>query len=116
MPRKTFVPADTLPNWDGFNEAAARCRGKPPRDPDGRAAASRASMRPRPDAAENTVPLTTEHPPVRRFNEAAARCRGKLGQPPDDLTRILASMRPRPDAAENATRAAGSTCGDARLQ
>ena len=37
-----------------------------------------ASMRPRPDAAENPIPVKT----VRRrlfpgFNEAAARCRGK---------------------------------------
>ena len=37
----------------GFNEAAARCRGKlrlPPRHPGG---TPKASMRPRPDAAEN---------------------------------------------------------------
>ena len=62
----------------GFNEAAARCRGKlrpglpPPQREDG------ASMRPRPDAAENV------HQAVRL------------------LLRRAASMRPRPDAAENA--------------
>ena len=89
--------------WSGFNEAAARCRGKPaaacaamssshlasmrPR-PDaaenrqvqreGLVGPVRASMRPRPDAAEN--PARTGRRAVRlrrRFNEAAARCRGK---------------------------------------
>ena len=62
---------------DRFNEAAARCRGK-------RRATPRA-----PTAA-------------RGFNEAAARCRGKraaLGHQPRPHE---ASMRPRPDAAENA--------------
>ena len=64
----------------GFNEAAARCRGK-----HGLIRTCRflkyASMRPRPDAAEN-----------------AARAE-KLGM--DES----ASMRPRPDAAENMERA-----------
>ena len=61
----------------------------------------RASMRPRPDAAENAV--QEDRGVLRRpgFNEAAARCRGKhpwrLGGDPG----TWASMRPRPDAAEN---------------
>ena len=78
MPRKT-VRAATLGrdrNVD-FNEAAARCRGKP----------ARGSPAP-PNAAS--------------FNEAAARCRGK----PPHAQRVAEaagepSMRPRPDAAEN---------------
>ena len=36
-----------------------------------------ASMRPRPDAAENTPPEQAEGDPYPGFNEAAARCRGK---------------------------------------
>ena len=55
MPRKTTGPGPAGPrSGAGFNEAAARCRGKPAAlgweqwtDP--------ASMRPRPDAAENPV-------------------------------------------------------------
>ena len=84
----------------GFNEAAARCRGKLDRRPvhgDARSASMRlrpdaaenvlllallldllaASMRPRPDAAENAAPLFPRESP------------------------LAASMRPRPDAAEN---------------
>ena len=108
-----------------FNEAAARCRGKPtwygwhphrllasmrPRPdaaenappPRGRREAAAASMRPRPDAAENVGLFQVGRRAQRRFNEAAARCRGKptwYGWHPH---RLLASMRPRPDAAENA--------------
>ena len=66
----------------GFNEAAARCRGKPPRR---RPTARRrlcASMRPRPDAAEN-----------RRWRWSICASVPRL-----------ASMRPRPDAAENTLR------------
>ena len=36
-----------------------------------------ASMRPRPDAAENTLDLCCIGGVGQRFNEAAARCRGK---------------------------------------
>ena len=60
-----------------------------------------ASMRPRPDAAENVrveLPLPRGRP---RFNEAAARCRGKRQRGERRRDRHLASMRPRPDAAEN---------------
>ena len=62
-----------------------------------------ASMRPRPDAAENNQQSSEKLPLLRcRFNEAAARCRGKHCRrryvPP---RRAVASMRPRPDAAEN---------------
>ena len=65
----------------GFNEAAARCRGKQLRPGEQGGAAQVASMRPRPDAAEN----------------GHARCGGRVRQP-------HASMRPRPDAAENVLR------------
>ena len=83
MPRKTrgFVGRGAARRR--FNEAAARCRGKLPRL--GRlAAALGASMRPRPDAAENAA--------------AALQVAGQ----------VRASMRPRPDAAENARRGAGA--------
>ena len=81
MPRKTSpTPAASTRGGTSFNEAAARCRGK--RRARRRHAAGRrlASMRPRPDAAENVF-----------LAVAAARNR-------------LASMRPRPDAAENIER------------
>ena len=110
----------------GFNEAAARCRGK---HADCRAGVLRdgdASMRPRPDAAENAAgrrraagnlsasmrprPDAAENrarwPDRRRraascFNEAAARCRGKRRVGRASPAAAVASMRPRPDAAEN---------------
>ena len=62
-----------------------------------------ASMRPRPDAAENPGLSSgaPRSPPC--FNEAAARCRGKHGFGRSDGAQPAgASMRPRPDAAENA--------------
>ena len=87
--------------WRRFNEAAARCRGKlrggqrmgrkrelasmRPR-PDAAENAARndrpvaggdASMRPRPDAAENFLWTHHTSAPSTCFNEAAARCRGK---------------------------------------
>ena len=56
MPRKTGpAPRVALERTRGFNEAAARCRGK---RRDARRAQAGAG----------------------RFNEAAARCRGKLGR------------------------------------
>ena len=77
MPRKTADdPGNLSPLRSRFNEAAARCRGKRARAPHRRRAAG-ASMRPRPDAAENEA--------VRRADRPA----------------VSASMRPRPDAAEN---------------
>ena len=60
-----------------FNEAAARCRGKLPQRIEELPVAQRASMRPRPDAAENPAEARARNP------------------------RYQASMRPRPDAAEN---------------
>ena len=63
-----------------------------------------ASMRPRPDAAENQQ---LKHDPMDAahcFNEAAARCRGKpAGGRCQGRGGRHASMRPRPDAAENQT-------------
>ena len=79
MPRKTDPYVLRIGRWRGrFNEAAARCRGKPLKIHLFRDRRSHASMRPRPDAAEN---------PHRAAARAAAQ--------------VAASMRPRPDAAEN---------------
>ena len=78
MPRKTRAAPSSRPRPPSFNEAAARCRGKRER-PGAGALLEDASMRPRPDAAEN---VRTVRP----------------GRIPADG----ASMRPRPDAAENA--------------
>ena len=91
-----------------FNEAAARCRGKPLLAlwPD--APVRAASMRPRPDAAENAPSGAAGNSRDRRFNEAAARCRGKRPRMSGDAPDPGASMRPRPDAAENAGQAARS--------
>ena len=60
-----------------------------------------ASMRPRPDAAENASTTTSGALRVDCFNEAAARCRGKRWQGALRRAELVASMRPRPDAAEN---------------
>ena len=78
MPRKTSSPPARASRHPAcFNEAAARCRGK--LSPDRHdVLRTHASMRPRPDAAENDG---------RGANVAVGRD---------------ASMRPRPDAAENA--------------
>ena len=78
MPRKT--PPTAIGGrglGSGFNEAAARCRGKPKILSELITSWNPASMRPRPDAAENSV------------RPAFQECAG------------VASMRPRPDAAEN---------------
>ena len=137
MPRKTAAPSRAHRPRLCFNEAAARCRGKR-----ATAAAPRfpavASMRPRPDAAENGGSWRRRGArPHACFNEAAARCRGKPGgrfdggEPgapasmrprPDAAENVLgrpdwpagrvASMRPRPDAAENAAVAPGTTLAD----
>ena len=53
MPRKTEEVSDLYTARTGFNEAAARCRGKHTEYLAGRLLAGIASMRPRPDAAEN---------------------------------------------------------------
>ena len=89
MPRKTFelAPAGARPGR--FNEAAARCRGKRTREQTRVYRPRRASMRPRPDAAEN------------RDTRMLA---GVISD--------VASMRPRPDAAENVR----STFRDGRVR
>ena len=80
MPRKTRVLERIESAFQsGFNEAAARCRGKQAQVAEVAGLLDAASMRPRPDAAENG--LRRRH---RRRHEGA-------------------SMRPRPDAAENVT-------------
>ena len=53
MPRKTCASRCSARRRRGFNEAAARCRGK------------------------RTVRVAFMRSSVRRFNEVAARCRGK---------------------------------------
>ena len=54
MPRKTrSVEGHLVPAHACFNEAAARCRGKPQSDGTKAIRVVVASMRPRPDAAEN---------------------------------------------------------------
>ena len=110
----------------GFNEAAARCRGKRQFGALLVVELPGASMRPRPDAAENAARSSGviagcewcfneaaarcrgKHAALvawlRRaagFNEAAARCRGKLRRSRAFGLGLRASMRPRPDAAEN---------------
>ena len=56
MPRKTYRNADKCESRQlRFNEAAARCRGKPFRYREVCYVHSQASMRPRPDAAENLL-------------------------------------------------------------
>ena len=79
MPRKTGLAPQGVRQAARFNEAAARCRGKRGGDVNRLPRLAAASMRPRPDAAENPHPLSTT-------TTAPAG---------------LASMRPRPDAAEN---------------
>ena len=61
-----------------------------------------ASMRPRPDAAENSSGCAVGLSRCQSFNEAAARCRGKHALARcNGRDQLAASMRPRPDAAEN---------------
>ena len=60
-----------------------------------------ASMRPRPDAAENSRESPSGFSLSDCFNEAAARCRGKRVHDGQTQGVLDASMRPRPDAAEN---------------
>ena len=101
-----------------FNEAAARCRGKP-----AAAGLDRDSIRQRfNEAAARCRGKRPFQPPTRlrarRFNEAAARCRGKPILPGDPIADDDgASMRPRPDAAENDVRAArGKRIGNASMR
>ena len=105
MPRKTAawrLPSD---RQRSFNEAAARCRGKHGLRNMNTILMRQASMRPRPDAAENRRPsfqsadlallqcaaarcrgkrraITAVGDSSPCFNEAAARCRGKHAPPP----------------------------------
>ena len=97
------------PHPRSFNEAAARCRGKRPHDRQVPGAARRASMRPRPDAAENDQGMEY----IRHRADASMRPRPDAAENPEAAVRAarrdLASMRPRPDAAENANAAPPST-------
>ena len=77
MPRKT---RDF--RLGGIERHAASMRPRPDaaENPSGRTIRYRvgpASMRPRPDAAENGAGAAVRRPVLAGFNEAAARCRGK---------------------------------------
>ena len=79
MPRKTPPALEArVRECDRFNEAAARCRGKLTAVQQDSQQPTAASMRPRPDAAENMPFRIRSSAAPDRFNEAAARCRGKL--------------------------------------
>ena len=78
MPRKTvYWRLELAVTEIRFNEAAARCRGKLRCWCAGNGRAEPASMRPRPDAAENSIGSGARARSGDCFNEAAARCRGK---------------------------------------
>ena len=66
MPRKTRGLHTSASQPWGFNEAAARCRGKPEEIELNVREVIAASMRPRPDAAENPlaarIHLASPHP------------------------------------------------------
>ena len=100
---------------EGFNEAAARCRGKRFKFVGRGRGAGPASMRPRPDAAENL--LFEVRPHQRR--SASMRPRPDAAEnahPGQDLAAgSRASMRPRPDAAENSRGVARSVFGVPRF-
>ena len=92
------------PRWPGFNEAAARCRGKHNPRAEIRIPVHKASMRPRPDAAENHVSCC----PTSSRPRASMRPRPDAAENEYGLVAHVrhggASMRPRPDAAENPRR------------
>ena len=101
MPRKTDVARRKRHGTVSFNEAAARCHGKPR----GRLAAiarphcfNEAAAR---CHGKRWWPRLSARC-WRRFNEAAARCHGKRKAMRDLVRPESASMRPRPDATENA--------------
>ena len=106
MPRKTPTSSTRTPSPPGFNEAAARCRGKPAAPRHRSRGADFASMRPRPDAAENGGARTR----MTALALASMRPRPDAAEngriPPLPARHRAASMRPRPDAAENAARGA----------
>ena len=81
MPRKTNVTAaaagrGALASMRPRPDAAENSLRRP-----GSGRGAHASMRPRPDAAENSQVMTDRTSTAGRFNEAAARCRGKLPRP-----------------------------------
>ena len=109
MPRKTPEIRELARRVDRrFNEAAARCRGKRPRTVR-LALGPGASMRPRPDAAENgDLPALDV-----AFVNASMRPRPDAAENPlrhaAAVPLRVASMRPRPDAAENTQRRRATT-------
>ena len=116
MPRKTQRRRSISTRSSRFNEAAARCRGKLGGGAGPRAAAA-ASMRPRPDAAENGPPLAGH---VGRLERASMRPRPDAAENFVLLDRPRqadrASMRPRPDAAENSSSSRSNTGANGVLQ
>ena len=76
MPGKTERLRDKACNWHGFNEAPAKCRGKPA-PAASRFRRKRASMRPQRNAGENQQLSFIAVESQIGFNEAPAKCRGK---------------------------------------
>ena len=104
------MPRKTRPNRrcrrlvnHGFNEAAARCRGKPTGRGLQPAGPRTASMRPRPDAAENRPRRRLRGRPDRAasMRPRPDAAENRPARPAAGRERRAASMRPRPDAAEN---------------
>ena len=116
MPRKTTSSGWHRRQYERrFNEAAARCRGKLEGRQRDAPQALAASMRPRPDAAENRFV-------ARRFiihPLASMRPRPDAAENVIDGAEVrhvdLASMRPRPDAAENVFPGRGHRAGRGRF-
>ena len=103
MPRKTCMRAmSASENGGRFNEAAARCRGKRGHENGGTGDRELASMRPRPDAAEN-APIARRRVSAQRPASMRPRPDAAENAPFSTVVRFQsdASMRPRPDAAEN---------------
>ena len=78
MPRKTPETVSLMPREPGASMRPRPDAAENAVPGEAQPGRTRASMRPRPDAAEN---LPARHDPrpelLVRFNEAAARCRGK---------------------------------------
>ena len=96
-------PRDVTIQWAGggcFNEAPAKCRGKRPRLHQRRRLHD-ASMRPPRNAGENRQSVCNSGFRVAGFNEAPAKCRGKREDRQRELEDEAASMRPPRNAGEN---------------
>ena len=78
MPGKTSYHVDSwYQGFLGFNEAPAKCRGKPRNQYISDMTNAYASMRPQRNAGENASRQRREPARRKSFNEAPAKCRGK---------------------------------------